>query len=96
MKEGCGVNVSRQQERTNQSVKTTLPKDLQIQMLKFFLKTSVPRKKREQMERERAQQEQVKCAKVESGQAQQEQLKLEQTQTISLSSETKSDGSEKK
>jgi len=26
-----------------------LPKQLQIEMMKFFLKTSIPRKKREQM-----------------------------------------------
>jgi len=70
-----------QQVTQAENAKTTLPKDLQIQMLKFFLKTSVPRKKREQMERERAQLE---------------QSKPEQSKTISLSSETKSDGSEKK
>jgi hypothetical protein len=28
------------------SKKITLPKDLQMQMLKFFLKTSIPRSKR--------------------------------------------------
>ena len=59
--------------RQEAGAKITLPKELQIQMLKFFWKTSVPRKKREQLEREKAQREQ--------GQ-------------ISLSSETKSDGSD--
>ena len=29
--------------------KITLPKNLQIQMLKFFLKTSIPRKKKKQI-----------------------------------------------
>jgi len=29
--------------------KITLPKELQEQMIKFFLKTSIPRKKREKM-----------------------------------------------
>jgi hypothetical protein len=29
--------------------KITLPKELQVRMLKFFLKTSVPRKKREKI-----------------------------------------------
>ena len=29
------------------STKIVLPKELQIQMLEFFLKTSIPRKKRE-------------------------------------------------
>ena len=27
----------------------TLPKELQVQMLKFFLKTSIPRKKRQKL-----------------------------------------------
>ena len=31
--------------------KITLPKELQIQMLKFFLKTSIPRKKIQEQER---------------------------------------------
>jgi len=31
--------------------KITLPKELQIQMLKFFLKTSIPRKKLQEQER---------------------------------------------
>ena len=30
--------------------KITLPKELQKEMIKFFLKTSVPRKKKEQMQ----------------------------------------------
>ena len=30
--------------------KITLPKELQKEMIKFFLKTSIPRKKREQQE----------------------------------------------
>jgi len=30
--------------------KVTLPKELQKQMIKFFLKTSIPRKKKEQMQ----------------------------------------------
>jgi len=32
----------------NEREKITLPKDLQIEMLKFFLKTSIPRKKQQQ------------------------------------------------
>jgi len=35
-----------------ESNKITLPKELQIKMLEFFLKTSIPRKMREQQERE--------------------------------------------
>jgi len=31
-----------------ENTKITLPKELQIQMIKFFLKTSIPRKKMEQ------------------------------------------------
>jgi len=32
----------------NERKKITLPKDLQKEMLKFFLKTSIPRKKQQQ------------------------------------------------
>jgi len=32
-----------------ENAKITLPKELQVRMLKFFLKTSIPRKKREQI-----------------------------------------------
>lgn len=32
-------------ENDNENKKITLPKDLQIKMLKFFMKTSIPRKK---------------------------------------------------
>jgi len=32
----------------NEDKKITLPKELQIQMVEFFLKTSIPRKKKEQ------------------------------------------------
>lgn len=31
----------------NENKKIVLPKELQIQMLKFFLKTSIPRKKKQ-------------------------------------------------
>lgn len=31
----------------NEDKKITLPKNLQVQMLKFFLKTSIPRKKKQ-------------------------------------------------
>ncbi len=34
-------------EEINEEAKIILPKELQREMLKFFLKTSVPRKKRE-------------------------------------------------
>jgi hypothetical protein len=34
--------------------KITLPDELQKEMMKFFLKTSIPRKKREQQEKEKS------------------------------------------
>lgn len=41
------------EETANQTEekKIILPKDVQIEMMKFFLKTSIPRKKREEQER---------------------------------------------
>jgi len=33
---------------SEEAAKITLPKELQSQMIKFFLKTSIPRKKQEQ------------------------------------------------
>ena len=33
-------------DKKNENEKITLPKDLQIRMLKFFMKTSIPRKMR--------------------------------------------------
>ena len=35
-------------DEENTGKKIILPKDLQIEMLKFFLKTSIPRKKQQQ------------------------------------------------
>ena len=32
----------------------TLPEELQIEMMKFFMKTSIPRMKQEKLEREKA------------------------------------------
>ena len=37
------------------NAKIVLPKELQKQMIKFFLKTSVPRKKKEQMTKNQSQ-----------------------------------------
>jgi len=37
----------------NEDEKITLPKELQKKMLEFFLKTSIPRKKREEQEKQR-------------------------------------------
>ncbi|MCL2106057.1 MAG: hypothetical protein FWH26_03210 [Oscillospiraceae bacterium] len=34
--------------------KITLPEELQIEMMKFFLKTSIPRMKQEKLEQEKA------------------------------------------
>jgi len=36
--------------------KITLPKDVQLEMLKFFMRTSIPRIKQEKMEKEKAEQ----------------------------------------
>jgi len=38
-----------QKANSQQSEKITLPKELQRQMIKFFLKTSIPRKKSEKI-----------------------------------------------
>ena len=36
----------------NEEEKITLPKELQKEMINFFLKTSIPRKKKEQQEKQ--------------------------------------------
>jgi len=36
--------------------KITLPEELQIEMMKFFLKTSIPRMKQEKLEKEKSEQ----------------------------------------
>jgi len=36
--------------------KITLPEELQIEMMNFFLKTSIPRMKQEKLEKEQAEQ----------------------------------------
>ena len=38
-------------EKDKNSEKITLPKELQIKMLEFFMRTSIPRKMREKNER---------------------------------------------
>ncbi|MCL2841862.1 MAG: hypothetical protein FWE28_00110 [Oscillospiraceae bacterium] len=45
--------------------KITLPKELQIKMLKFFLKTSIPRKMREE-KKQREQENQAHIQKEQS------------------------------
>ena len=41
------------QIQTDDNNKIVLPKELQIEMMKFFLRTSIPRKKRLEMEKQR-------------------------------------------
>ena len=38
----------------NQKKKIVLPKELQIKMLNFFMKTSIPRKMREEREKDKS------------------------------------------
>jgi len=40
-------------EQKEERKKIVLPEELQIEMMKFFLKTSIPRKKREEQEKSR-------------------------------------------
>ena len=41
------------QEQKERTKKIILPEELQIEMMKFFLRTSIPRKKREELEKAR-------------------------------------------
>jgi hypothetical protein len=45
-----GVEMNAQKEEQK---KIVLPKEVQIRMMKFFLKTSIPKKKREEQEKTR-------------------------------------------
>jgi len=40
-------------EQKEECKKIVLPEELQIEMMKFFLRTSIPRKKREEQEKNR-------------------------------------------
>jgi|GEM_PF-1768256 len=49
-------------EKELKQEKITLPKELQIQMMKFFMKTSIPRIKKMKMEAEKAQAKEEKMS----------------------------------
>jgi len=44
----------------NQNKKEALPKELQIEMLNFFMKTSIPRKMREEREKRNSNKSSIK------------------------------------
>jgi len=46
--------MSEEMKDRNEQGKIILPKELQVEMMKFFLKTSIPRKKRLEMEKEQS------------------------------------------
>ena len=46
--------MSEEMENKKEQDKIILPKELQVEMMKFFLKTSIPRKKRLEMEKEQS------------------------------------------